>query len=274
MSPDRKTAKHWCGPSQATYLVIALGLAGVLGWELTAPPATVAIPSAAGHAVQPGEIALGGGGARQMTGEAMPPEKIADVQSRARSPETEAWLDRVVTLKRLFRDNPDLRIPEMKFLTGEDWLQAATAGSFDDEGQLRFALSAVRTIAKNRFADALRPTLAGYIAANGERVPSSLAEIAAAAGSGLADILPRYELCPYDPGPQQKIVHPQILFLLREKAAVDSRYDSRLSLLADGGSMTTAAPAAWIEAMRPDNLRAARAEQLGLGSAGGTALAR
>ena len=77
-------------------------------------------------------------------------EMKADDAAAAKDPTQRAmlsWLDRADRLRQHMRQMPNQSIPEMQFLTDQDWLDAAR-GNLDTDAQYRRAMSTLRSTAK------------------------------------------------------------------------------------------------------------------------------
>jgi len=111
-------------------------------------------------------------------------------QSAAKS-----WLDRVSKLKQSLAQMPDQKIPELQFLTEEDWLNAVkNIKELSNEGHLNQALSSLRTAAKHEFAVLLQKALRSYALANNGQLAADFSQIASYLGAPLDNaLLQRYE---------------------------------------------------------------------------------
>lgn len=191
--------------------------------------------------------------------EALPAPTFLDAAMAAREHETKAWLARVKQLKRLFEERPDQCIPEMQWLTDEDWLRVAKRASFADDHGTRKALGDLRNQAKEKFFKRAMLALRAFAKnANGEP-PSSIMAFASSFETPVdAAILERYEIVKGDTYGGTK---PGEL-TLREKRAVDEDYDSRWNATSNGqnyGRTSLGAPYAWIPDFWERTARAYRA---------------
>jgi hypothetical protein len=64
----------------------------------------------------------------------------------------QCWMGRVADLKRRLEQTPDQKIPEFRFLTEQDWLNA-TRGQLDTDTDYRKSMAALREAAQGKFAD-------------------------------------------------------------------------------------------------------------------------
>lgn len=177
----------------------------------------------------------------------IPPERRAEMK---------AWLARVKHLRRLFDEQPGQRIPEMQFLTDQDWLRVAKAADIDSDEGRRKALAAVRDAAVARFIPQLSAALRKFAKAS----PGEAATIFALAPfcDPLIDpsLLERYEI--------SKTTERVPQWHVQTKAPLDADYDSRhvVNVYVDGrgyGSGTSPAPSAWIPDFREQTMRAYKA---------------
>ncbi len=88
-----------------------------------------------------------------------------------------SWLARVDQLKQRFEDHPDQKIPDLKFMTDEDWLNAARE-NLDTEKDYRRALAAMRNAAWGHSASYIvQPALRKYADANGGAYPTDISQL-------------------------------------------------------------------------------------------------
>jgi hypothetical protein len=90
---------------------------------------------------------------------------------------------------------PDQQIPELEFLTEEDWLNAVkNVKQLSNEGNLNQALSSLRTSAKHEFAVLLQKALRSCSLANNGQLPTDFSQIASYLDTPLDNaVLQRYE---------------------------------------------------------------------------------
>ena len=88
------------------------------------------------------------------------------------------WAVRATRLRQRLDQAPDLRIPEMQFLTEKSWFDAVKdLKQLDTDDDFRAAFSNVRNIAKGEFGKVLQKALRGYTAANNGQLPQDLAQL-------------------------------------------------------------------------------------------------
>jgi hypothetical protein len=186
---------------------------------------------------------------------ALPASDTVHVDPERRS-EMKAWLARVKKLQRLFDERPDQRIPEMQFLTDQDWLRVAKNLRLESEDEVRMALAAIRDAAGTAFRPRLSAALRKYAAAG----PQESGTVSALTPYFDAPVDPRllerYELSKTSEGrPQWRV---------QTKIPIDPDFDSRhyTSVQLDGhgwGGGSESAPIAWMPGFREQMIRAYQA---------------
>jgi RNA polymerase sigma factor (sigma-70 family) len=109
-----------------------------------------------------------------------------------------SWLDRVNKLKHGLAQSPNQQIPELQFLSDQDWLNAVrNTNELSTETDIDQALSILRNSAKNDFAGQLQMALRAYAQANAGQPPTELSQIDSYLPSPVGDaVLLRYNLAP------------------------------------------------------------------------------
>lgn len=141
----------------------------------------------------------------------------------------QGWIDRAEDLRTLLDATPDKSIPELQFLTEEDWLGVAKDAKLDSDEEVRKAFSALRNAAKSKFTPKLQTALQRYVAANGNQFPADIMLLAPLFEPPVdASILRRYEMLP--PGTPGSIEAGS--WQISEKGPVDEDFDTlhRVSL--------------------------------------------
>lgn len=87
------------------------------------------------------------------------------------------WLAQLDELKRFVAGRRHLDIPELQFLSEQDWFRIAAGGPLATEEDFRKASSGLRRSAENRFASKLHQALTAYVKANGDRLPEAPQEL-------------------------------------------------------------------------------------------------
>jgi hypothetical protein len=105
------------------------------------------------------------------------------------------WRAKMEKLQRLFEERPGQRIPEMQFLTEEQWLDLGKDADMDTEFGIGVALSNVRFAAQQAFAPTFQNALNKFKEANKGDLPDSIAKLNPFFDSPVDDaILERYEV--------------------------------------------------------------------------------
>ena len=142
-----------------------------------------------------------------------------------------ALIDKVNRLKQRLAATPGANIPEMQYLTDQDWIRAANC-SLDSELDYRKALASLRDIAEGSFASMLRGALGKYMQANNQQFPTDLSQLQPYFASPVdQDILDRWEITSPSTVPNVGVGSQGII---TEKAAVDDIFDERNVVGADG----------------------------------------
>ena len=170
------------------------------------------------------------------------------------------WLKRVKRLKQLFDERPDQRVPEMKYLTDQDWLKVAKRVDLEAENGERKAFAAIRDAAAGHFTPQLSEALRKFATSSGDSAPPPMSVFARFLDpTADPEMLDRYEIIkttePYEKAQRWRV---------QTKAAIDADYDSRhyVDAYVDGrghGGGSTGAPWAWIPDFRSQTERAHRA---------------
>ncbi|ATC63393.1 hypothetical protein CMV30_05175 [Nibricoccus aquaticus] len=149
----------------------------------------------------------------------------------------EAWLDRVKALHTWLDKMPDKRIPEMAYLTEDDWLEAAKSAKVETTLGARDALSTLRNLALKRFGKPLSAALDRYKKETKRPLPGAPEELAAYFDPQIDPaILKNYELGKLD---KTRVIDSdggEARMVLRNKI-VDDIYDARYSYTGGGSTM-------------------------------------
>lgn len=145
----------------------------------------------------------------------------ASPESTPKSPQ-----ELVSELKARLAQAPDQTIPELQFLTEQDWLNAVKdMQRLATENDVRRGLSALRGFAKKNFAQMVHTALVNYAQANSSQSPTEMSQLApyfASAPDAL--LLQRYEIT--QPG------------LVNEKATpIDDQDDTYYQITKDGAEV-------------------------------------
>jgi len=130
-------------------------------------------------------------------------------------------------LKGLFEANPGDSIPELQFLTEEDWL--SSSGLLDTEEDIRSSLSNMRGHAWSKFATAtLVPAMQQYANEHDQQSPTALSQLKPYFKSPIDDtILDRWVILPASS--LAKELQTGDAWLLTQKSPVDKQMDQRLA---------------------------------------------
>jgi RNA polymerase sigma factor (sigma-70 family) len=142
-----------------------------------------------------------------------------------------ALVDKVNRLKLRLEQTPGAKIPELQFLTDQDWIRAAS-GNLDSDMDYRMALSALRSAGENKFAAELQPALNQYMKANNGQFPTDLSQLQSYFTSPVDDaILQRWEITS-----PNTVVNIGVgkAGIITETAAVDDVFDTRIAVGSDG----------------------------------------
>jgi RNA polymerase sigma factor (sigma-70 family) len=90
-------------------------------------------------------------------------------------------LAKVKFLKQRLEQNPNGKIPELRYLSGNDWLRLTQEARLRDENpsddQVLYALATVRSSAKQQLAYWMQPALRDYAQANGGQLPTEVNQL-------------------------------------------------------------------------------------------------
>lgn len=112
------------------------------------------------------------------------------------APEDESWIKRIRLLKQRVEQTPEARIPELQFLTEQDWMEAAR-NSLETDEDYQQALSDVRSRAQSGFLDMAGPALQKYLAANSNQFPTEVLQLKPYFEQPPGDdVLQRYQVVP------------------------------------------------------------------------------
>ena len=138
------------------------------------------------------------------------------------------WVSRVNRLKQRLEEMPEKKIPELQFLTAEEWLDVGQSYFEDDKGtNIGRVLSELRRMGKSRFANLAGYALNEYTIANNGELPNELSQLQPYFTSPVSDdILQRYKLL--HTGKLADL--PNSEPIIGEKAIVDEKFDSRFTI--------------------------------------------
>jgi len=149
-----------------------------------------------------------------------------------------SWLDRIKRLKERLNQTPQAKIPELDFLTEDDWLRATMRGDLKSDADYRRALAELRSYVEGRFADRIARAVVKYSFANGGQLPTDTSQLTAYLDPPIDSIiLQRYDIVRGDSLPGIPIP-AATEWLVTQKNAVDLEYDMRLASCQGGVGST------------------------------------
>ena len=196
--------------------------------------------------------------AERQLAELPPPKAGAPTVSPEQRTEIKAWLARVKRLRQLFDERPGQRIPEMQFLTDQDWLRVAKNNEFDSEDGRRKALAAARDAAISHFtyqqlSTALR-TFAKTASTDSSPTIFTLGPFFEKPVD--AALLERYELRKAPPAGLRGTIEWKV----QNKSPIDPEFDSQFYVQAsdsgNSGAGSMGGPLTWIPDFRERSMRA------------------
>lgn len=170
--------------------------------------------------------------------------------------EAVVWKKRVDQLREYLESTPAAKIPELQFVTEQDWLDAARQ-SLNTEADFRRASSALRNAAQNKVVSMFQKAVTAYKSASNEQFPTEFGQLTPYFDPPIDPaVLGRWQIVPGKTVPS--IGAGDVI--ITQKAPVDEVFDRRLVLGSDGGQGSTdfLPPEHWA-ALRPvyDGYRAA-----------------
>ena len=163
--------------------------------------------------------------------------RTANAQNHSNDPTEQAAKGvaaRVKQMKQWLEQNPNEKIPELQYLTAQEWLRGASySGDWKTDDDFDRALSQLRRDAKRTFAYSIGGALANYIAANNGQLPGDISQLESYFNPPIdGTTLQRYQLL--QTGNLSDI--PNNEPLIAEKAPVDDQYDTLFKISATGFS--------------------------------------
>ena len=138
-----------------------------------------------------------------------------------------SWLNRVKLLKDRLEQTPGAKIPELQFVTEQDWLNAAR-GELDTDADYRRALSTLRGAGEEKFAAMLKAALKQYMQGNNGNTPADLSLLQPYFESPVdAAVLDRWEVAPAQTIKSLGLGGDTVI---TQKTAVDDMYDRRFGI--------------------------------------------
>lgn len=167
---------------------------------------------------------------------------LADVRPETDQPAAERsvrrYLGRIEDLQEVIARVPDVGIPEMRFLTPDDWIKVVIQlPSLESNADFRRALADVRQEAKRHAVASLSSALANY-PVRPEDIPKTVHDIAELASYCLPplppEILTRYEIVP--PG-TLRVRGKDAVIREKDAFAIDRDYDQMAAIFPNMGDV-------------------------------------
>ncbi|HVU08131.1 MAG TPA: sigma-70 family RNA polymerase sigma factor [Verrucomicrobiae bacterium] len=135
-------------------------------------------------------------------------------------------------LKQRLEQMPWQKIPELQFLTTQDWLrEASLVGDLNTDDDFDRALAELRSSAKQRFAYSMGAALDDYIAANNGQLPNDISDLKSYFNPPVDDaMLQRYQLL--QTGNLNDLSTSDSL--IKEKSPVNDQHDTLITIGAFG----------------------------------------
>ena len=138
----------------------------------------------------------------KLRGQTTANQRSAELENDPAVQKAEVWLAKKKKIQEQFDLHPEQKIPEMQFLTEEDWLDHARHADVDTENGMRIAMSNIRATAGGAFSSKMTQAMALYMAANQQQLPDTAAQLASYFHPPLDDadaLLSRYIRAKPDP---------------------------------------------------------------------------
>ncbi len=144
----------------------------------------------------------------------------------------EVLVARVSQLKQRLEQMPWQKIPELQFLTDQDWLrEASMVGNLNTDDAFDIALAELRSNAKQKFSFSMGAALDDYISANNGQLPNDISDLKSYFNPPVDDaLLQRYQLT--QTGNLSDVSQPDSL--ITEKTPVNDQHDTLMTIGAFG----------------------------------------
>jgi len=133
----------------------------------------------------------------KLRGQAARLQNETEVENDPAFQKARLWMAKELKLREQFEQHPDQWIPEMKYLSSEEWLDQARKADLDSVNGMRCALSNVRVAAIYNFANKITQALQSYMITHDQKPPDSTSQLSAYFHPPVDDaaaILSRYEM--------------------------------------------------------------------------------
>jgi RNA polymerase sigma factor (sigma-70 family) len=177
--------------------------------------------------------------------------EVTQIRNEANDPTgsaAKALLAKVNKLKQRLAETPNAKIPELQFVTEQDWLNAAN-GKLDTDADYRRALASLRNAAESKVAFMLQKALKTYLQSSSGQMPTDLDQLQPCFDSPMDDaILQRWEIAPASTVQSLGMGGDVII---TQKAPVDDVFDTRYGIGPNGSGSTDFLPNETFETMKP-----------------------
>lgn len=150
------------------------------------------------------------------------------------------WLAQLDRLRQFIAQRPNLKIPELAFLTDEDWFSVATDGRLVTDEEVRRAAAHLRRRAENFGGHKLMSALNAYLKANDGKLPDTPLDLAPFLDPSVdPSLLQRYEIL--HTGKLSELPpRDQSYGLVAVRSPIDVEYDTFWRVGVSGFTATTA----------------------------------
>ncbi len=156
--------------------------------------------------------------------------EVARLQNAANDPTenaAKALMVKVNKLKQRLAETPDAKIPELQFVTEQDWLNAAN-NKLDTDADYRRALASLRSAAESKVAPMFQTALKAYLQSSGGQMPTDITQLQPYFDPPVDDaILQRWEIAPAETVKSLGLGGDVII---TQKAPVDDLFDVRYGI--------------------------------------------
>ena len=177
--------------------------------------------------------------------------EVTQIRNEANDPTgsaAKALLAKVNKLKQRLAETPNAKIPELQFVTEQDWLNAAN-GKLDTDADYRRALASLRSAAESKVAFMLQKALKTYLQSSNGQMPTDLDQLQPNFDSPMDDaILQRWEIAPASTVQSLGMGGDVII---TQKTPVDDVFDTRYGIGPNGFGSTDFLPNETFETMKP-----------------------
>jgi hypothetical protein len=177
--------------------------------------------------------------------------QVASLQNQAADPTdlaAKALVAKINQLKQRLEETPGATIPELKFLTDQDWLNAANSKLVTD-ADYRRALASLRSAGESKVVPVLKKALSDYMQNNNGQTPADISLLQQYLNPPLDDqILLRWEIAPADTVQSLGLGGD---IIITQKEPVDEVFDTRYGIGPNGSGTTDFLSRETMPAMNP-----------------------